>query len=258
MKRMIAVLEKYRYKYDPANLFTRFMEYVITGFDQTFSPADKPFSQEEGQACHELMSAWILVMNDKLKSREWYDTLGEVYMEYISGSGKKHATGQYFTPMYICDFMTKIVAPGEHAGESVLDNACGSGRMLLAAHAEHPGNYCCAQDMDRMCCLMAVCNFIIHGVNGEVVWGNSLDPSDYREGWRTNELLHTIGVPCCRKMDMMESRTYRAGLSLLKKHQEETSNKDTSPQGKANKSVSPDGQMNLFYFDANDETIYNE
>lgn len=67
---MISVFEKYRYKYEPANLFTRFMEYVITGFDQTFSPVEKPFNQEEGQACHELMSAWILVMNDELKRRE--------------------------------------------------------------------------------------------------------------------------------------------------------------------------------------------
>lgn len=257
MKRMISVFEKYRYQYEASHLFNRFLEYVIIGFDQTFSPIEKPFGEEEGQACNELFNAWIMVMNDELKSKEWYDVLGELYMTYISSSGKKQANGQFFTPMHICDFMTKIVAPGEHTSESVLDNACGSGRMLLAAHIENPRNYCCGQDLDRMCCLMAVCNFIIHGVNGEVVWGNSLDPSDYRYGWRVNEMLNVIGVPCVRKMDMMESKIYRNGLTLLQEHDKYPKN-DESSEIFQNKDICTSKQPNLFYFDDENEIIYNE
>jgi type I restriction enzyme M protein len=239
MKRMINVFEKYKYRHDVTRIFEMFLEFVITGFDQTFSPIEKPLSQEDGQMCIELMNAWILTMNEKLKSKEWYDALGEIYMEYISGGKKKQSTGQFFTPMYICDFMTKIVNPGEKSGESVMDNACGSGRMLLASHSQNLGNYCCAQDMDRICCLMTVCNFIIHGVNGEVVWGNSLDPSDYRDGWKTNELLNVIGVPCVRKMDMMESRTYRSGLLML----QQKSGQEELPE---NKPTNTSPQLSLF------------
>lgn len=214
-KEMVKVFEKYRHKYDAVSLFERFMEYVCAGFDITFSAIDRPFNQEEGQVCAELFTAWVLTMNEILKSKEWYDVLGEVYMNYIAGTMKKHWTGQYFTPMHICDFMARITDPGENGGESVMDCACGSGRMLLAANAVHPGNYCCAQDLDRICCLMTVCNFIIHGINGEVVCGDSLNPADYRDGWRTNEILNITGVPSVRKMDKMESRSYRNGLLML-------------------------------------------
>lgn len=215
VNRFSKVFDKWRHKYDPYSLFERFLEFVIAGFDQTGKKLERPFTKDESTACMEILNEWVLIMNDELKSREWFDLLGETYMIYMSGQMKKHWTGQYFTPMYITDFMAKIVDAGENYGEIVLDNACGSGRMLLAAHANHPTNYCCAQDLDRICCLMTVCNFIIHGVNGEVVWGDGLNPADYREGWRTNELLGVIGIPCVRSMEKMESMTFRNGLTLL-------------------------------------------
>lgn len=251
MKRMIAVFEKHAYRYDPSSLFTHFLEFVITGFDQTFKPIEKPLSKEEGQACMELLNAWVLTMNDELKHREWFDALGELYMNYISSKGKKSSNGQFFTPMHICDFMTAIVDPTE--GNSVMDNACGSGRMLLAAHVKSPMLYCCAQDIDYMCCLMTVCNFIIHGVNGEVVWGDGLNPTDYRQGWRTNELLNVIGVPCVRSMDMMESRTYLSGIRMLVDRVE---SKPTNAESEDPRIETPKvaQQLSLFDFDDFDVT----
>lgn len=222
VRRMADVFDKYRHKYEPYSLFERFMEFVIAGFDQTFSPIDRPFNAEENTICMELFREWTLGMEECLRSHEWYDILGDLYMDYLSGTMKKKWTGQFFTPMHICDLMAKICDPGEHAGESVMDCACGSGRMLLASNSVHPGNYCCAQDMDRICCLMTVCNFIIHGIRGEVVWGDSLNPSDYRGGWKTNELLGVIGVPCVRTMDAMESHSFRNGLTMLSKEREQT------------------------------------
>lgn len=155
-KPLIAVFEKYRHKIEPYTLFERFMEYVIAGFDVTFSKLDRPFTLDESTACMELFSAWVTTMNEVLKTKEWYDILGDVYMSYLSGTMKKQWTGQFFTPKHICDFMAQITDPGENGGESIMDCCCGSGRMLLASHVLHPGNYCCAQDMDRICCLMTV------------------------------------------------------------------------------------------------------
>lgn len=218
-KPMIAVFEKYRNRFEPYSLFQRFMEFVISGFDITFSTLDHPFSKEEQEICMDLLNAWVTTMNEVLKTKEWYDILGDVYMNYLSGTMKKQWTGQFFTPAHICDFMAKITDPGENGGESIMDCCCGSGRMLLASHMVHPGNYCFAQDMDRICCLMTVCNFLIHGVRGEVVCGNSLDPSDYKEGWKVNETLNILGVPGVRKMDKMECASYRNGLEMLREKQ---------------------------------------
>ena len=215
-KPLIAVFEKYRHKIEPYSLFERFMEYVIAGFDVTFSKLDRPFTLDESTACMELFSAWVTTMNEVLKTKEWYDILGDVYMSYLSETMKKQWTGQFFTPKHICDFMAQITDPGENGGESIMDCCCGSGRMLLASHVLHPGNYCCAQDMDRICCLMTVCNFIIHGVRGEVVCGNSLDPTDYREGWKINETLNMIGIPSARAMKKEESFSYRSSMAMMK------------------------------------------
>lgn len=228
-KDMIRVFEKYRHKYDAYALFERFMEFVIAGFDCTFSTFGKPFSQEEAEICVELLKTWLNSMNEALKHNEWYDLLGEVYMDYLSGTMKKQWTGQFFTPMNISDLMAKITDPGEIVGERVMDCACGSGRMLLAAHVLHPGNYCCAQDLDRICCLMTVCNFIIHGVNGEVICGDSLNPTDYRDGWRTNELLNVIGMPTVRKMSKEESSTYIGSLSTMSESKVVASNANSTP-----------------------------
>lgn len=249
VRRMANVFDKYRHKYEPYFLFERFLEFVITGFDQTFSPLKRPFDNDEKSICMEIFGEWTLSMQDCLQSHEWYDLLGDLYMNYLSGTMKKKWTGQFFTPMHICDFMAKILDPGEHVGEKVMDNACGSGRMLLAAHMARPGNYCCAQDMDRICCLMTVCNFIIHGVNGEVVWGDSLDPSDYREGWRTNELLSVIGVPCVRSMGKMESLIYRSGLDMISKSPESPNVKENRTKTKSRKDEKSFENLQLSLFD---------
>lgn len=45
--------------------------------------------------------------------------------------------------------------------------------------------------------------------------GDSLNPADYRGGWRTNEALNILGVPCVRKMDKMESTSYLSGLAMM-------------------------------------------
>lgn len=215
IKRFEKVFEREGCRFERATMFERFLEYVIAGFDPTGRKLDRPFTKEESKICYSLMREWLLIMQERTKSKEWYDILGEVYMSGIASGGKKSATGQFFTLMHICDFMSKITDPGENGRESVLDSCCGSGRMLLASHSNHPGLYCCGQDLDRLCCLMAVCNFLIHGINGEVVWGNSLDPLDYREGWRINETLGYTGIPTVTKMECHDSRIYRTSVVVM-------------------------------------------
>lgn len=214
IRRMENVLNsKNGYYSDRATVFQRFLEYVIAGFDTSCGKLEHPYDAKEGALCLSLFQEWVKIMHERVSDGGWYDLLGEWYMAGIAGAGKKSWTGQFFTPQHICDFMSGVLDPGEYAGEKVMDNACGSGRMLLAAHARHPRNYCCAQDLDRLCCLMTVCNFLIHGVNGEVVWGDGLDPTDFREGWRVNSQLGITGIPSVLPMDKSQSVIYQSNLT---------------------------------------------
>ena len=106
-------------------------------------------------------------------------------------------------------------APQIQKGKKCLvsDPTCGSGRTLLAFHVRHLGNYLVAEDIDRTCCLMTVCNFILHGVEGEVIWHNSLEPDSFFEAWKTNEFLNHVskynGLPHCREISFKDSTLKR-------------------------------------------------
>ena len=103
--------------------------------------------------------------------------------------------------------MVEISNPkdGVIVGKNISDCACGSGRNLLAFHVKHLGNYMVGEDVDRTCAMMTVCNFIIHGVEGEVIWHNTLQPYTFYGGWKTNEQLNSLfskyrGIPHVREI----------------------------------------------------------
>lgn len=101
------------------------------------------------------------------------DPFGDLFMEFISGG--RH--GQYFTPMHLCIFMTRLTGI-EHEGETdkrVSDPACGSGRMFLATAAV--SGKCIhffGTDIDDMCCRMAAANMILHNLVADISCGNEL------------------------------------------------------------------------------------
>ena len=65
------------------------------------------------------------------------------------------------------------------------------------------------EDIDRTCCLMTVCNFLIHGCVGEVIWHDSLNPDTYYDGWKVNERLAITGLPTIRRIAKEESVVWR-------------------------------------------------
>ena len=89
------------------------------------------------------------------------------------------------------------------------DPTCGSGRLLLAYHAHNPGNYLVGEDISRTCCMMTVCNMLMHGCVGEVIHHDSLVPDSFLDGWYVNPFLTRTGIPCIRKMSEADYRTGR-------------------------------------------------
>lgn len=135
----------------------------------------------------------------------WCDPLGGLYMD-ITGQYKAQRMGQYFTPVHLCDLMAKMQCQSEsRIGLIVNDPTCGSGRTLLAFHANCPGNYMFAEDLDPICCRMAVVNFAFHGCIGEVIQHNTLsDPKGLISGWR----VANIGFPVPAVIPMKKEESF--------------------------------------------------
>jgi type I restriction enzyme M protein len=200
------------YKYDPAEVLDTFLEWVAWGFcsDNSLTwESGKRFDESERTIFFELYKEWALLMKAKIThEKAWFDVFGTYYEIHVAGNSRRSSKGQFFTPEPICDFM--VLAQGGGIGQNVSDPACGSGRFLLSYHAHNPGNFLYAEDIDKTCCLMTICNFLIHGAVGEVVHHNSLDPNSWFNGWVVNENLNNpthkhFGIPHVRKLNREDS-----------------------------------------------------
>jgi len=158
-----------------------------------------------------MYAEWVRVMGEQVKGEhDWYDAWGELYEAIVVSNSRSSNTGQFFTPKSLCSLMAKIYAENiPITGKRVSDPTCGSGRTLLAFHVRNLGNTLYAEDIDRTCCMMTVCNFLIHGCVGEVIWHDSLQPETYFGGWRVNENLR-FGFPSVRTIEKEQSDMWRS------------------------------------------------
>lgn len=111
-------------------------------------------------------------------SEGFCDPLGELYQQAIS-SGHN---GQYFTPEPICDMMSIMSADTLIHGQKVLDPACGSGRMLLAAAKRNRFSIFHGADLDDTCCKMVLINMLLNSLTGEIAHMNSLS-NEFHAGY---------------------------------------------------------------------------
>lgn len=163
--------------YEPMSVFNDFLRYVTHGFSPGAPPVkDWKYKRQQNRFFMELFAGWIQLMQRELQTREWFDAFGDLFMALSSRSGQQ-AHGQFFTPVHICDLMVQCTGTDEKTtGKRMNDPTCGSGRLLLAYHVRNLGNYLVAEDISRTCCLMTVCNMLIHGCVGEVIQHDSLLP----------------------------------------------------------------------------------
>lgn len=127
----------------------------------------------------------VVEMEERIDSSLGNDVLGEFFEQNISNG----RNGQFFTPYPICQFIASIphtdsVYDAESSKERtlrILEPACGSGRMLLAAHKVNgTGHEYYGIDIDRTCVKMTALNLFLNGVwNSEVMCANSLMPDDF-------------------------------------------------------------------------------
>ena len=199
-----------KYGLEVSKVFDDFLQYII--WTHTLPEYGKKiegwsYTPSQSKEMYDMYCTLILNVKPEIDRHGWFDAFGFIYEDMIAGKFRRSNSGQFFTPPDICDLMTDINAPKEQriVEKRISDPTCGSGRNLLAFHAKHVGNYYVAEDIDHTCCMMTVCNFIIHGVEGEVIWHNTLQPDTFYGGWKTNEQLNSLfskyrGIPHVREI----------------------------------------------------------
>lgn len=221
LKEFNKVFSQLSYGLTDSEVFDDFLLWIIAGFsyDIKWEPRYK-YTKEQTLMFLDLFRELTYTMQRMLKKGEWYDPFGSIYESSISSHGRRAGAGQFFTPPTIVDFMVEIQSVEVKNNKQlddltgarvrVSDPACGSGRTLIAFHAKNPGNFLYGEDIDRTCCLMTVCNMLIHGGVGEVVWHDSLDPDSYYGGWCVNRNLNHTGIPTVQRMEKEDSFIYKS------------------------------------------------
>lgn len=210
----------YQYGKDTIKTFEEFLDYALIGNNHEVKADLSRFKEKEIELFHQLYEQWILLLKKKqVHQGAWFDAFG-LYFETHSSEWGRKKKGQFFTPVNLCDMMVLMMNPSGE-GQRVYDPACGSGRMILAAHAHNPNNYHYACDIDLTCCKMTVLNMMIHRIRGEVVWKNALSNLEYRKGWAINPYLNKYnGLPHIMDLPKEQSFIFHEGQCREKEREQ--------------------------------------
>lgn len=189
VKRFYKTFEQISRRHNDVTVFDDFLTVFISrwtrekDFHDEWEYAKKKYDEKELMLFSDLGKIYIQDFSELIDSGtyQWFDFFGTLY-EFISSYSKASALGQFFTPASLVDMLVKM--QGIENGATVNDPACGSSRMLIAAHANNPTIFVFGEDLDLMCCKMSIINCFMHGCNAQIVWRNSLDFNDYKKGWK--------------------------------------------------------------------------
>ena len=112
--------------------------------------------------------------NPELLQSDYYDHLGEMYLEKVVGQKQVQQRGLYLTPMNVAESMAAINVGKTDKKVKVLDPAVGTGRLLMAAYKQAPNGVFFGVDVDHRMLRIAFTNFAIHGISGYLLHADSL------------------------------------------------------------------------------------
>ncbi len=160
-----------------SNVFSDFLEMAVCALslgamEDRYLEIVRKYDKPEAYLMAEAYGALVIEMDDRGEGLR--DVFGDFFMEHISHGHN----GQFFTPEHICELMARMTNPIE-PGSRVLDCACGSGRILMAAAKINRNALFYGADVDRNCAMMCLINMCLNGMFGEVAWMNSLSNQFY-------------------------------------------------------------------------------
>jgi len=198
-----SVMEKLAVRHGPHRIFSDFLTLVVCAFslgkeEEKYLSVIQKYNKQEANLFAEALAKLVIEMTGD--GAGLVDVLGSFFQEYISFG----RNGQFFSPQHICDMMTCMAGPVKQ-GNRILDPACGSGRMLLAAAKNNRNALFYGADIDENCAKMTVINLYLNCLYGEVAWMDSLSNKFYG-AW---EILPTIkGIPRIQQISKHQSCIY--------------------------------------------------
>ena len=240
MKNLVKLMTDFTYHngLEVSRVFDDLLRYIIQGYTLPGHSGlkDWHYTKEQNAVFHEMYAQIVLIMQQEIKHKLWFDVFGNIYEELIASKSRRSNSGQFFTPESLCDLMADICQGEEKQTRKIIsDCACGSGRTLLAHHVRNLGNYYVAEDIDKTCAMMCVCNFLLHGVVGEVVWHNSLIPEQFYGAWKINQDLNNpfskfFGIPHIQPIGWEDTSIKKmldgmSKVTLIQKHLQESAEK---------------------------------
>lgn len=252
------------YRHDWSRVWSDFVEWMLLGYTLSIGEAKErldrrnhdllsKYNEEERRLLPVMLRQFLNASAAGIEHDPAYDPFGDYYQE-LTSRGKAASMGQFFTPTPICDFMSGMVAPMSSdatfaelaakgtAGDEdmgmvliVADPACGSGRTLMSFHKYnlHRTVYYYGQDRDPICARMCALNMMMHGMNGEVIIGDSL-AWRFDTGYRINPWLDSLGFPCIAPMSGPHDSYSHGGSPLMfarwREHASELSRTSRTPQ----------------------------
>lgn len=204
MKTFTEIILRVSDRYGVHHVFPDFLEMAVCALsmgtmEDRYQELVSRYQPKEVKDLSDAFASLIIEMDDHGFGLK--DCLGDFFMEHVSHGHN----GQYFTPQPICDMMA-ILTGTTGVGKTVADCACGSGRTLMAAAKISRLNSFYGADIDRTCCLMAVINFCLNGMTGEVAWMDSLCNRFYG-GWKI-DIHPEKAVPYIREISQEESSIF--------------------------------------------------
>lgn len=110
----------------------------------------------------------------KMLRSDYYDHLGDMYLDRVISTNQAQRQGQFLTPMNVAQ-MTAAMTIGETKDKvNVLDPCVGTGRLLMAAHKQAPNAKLFGVDLDQRMVRIAFTNFAIHDISGYLLHADSL------------------------------------------------------------------------------------
>lgn len=160
-----------------SNVFSDFLEMTVCALslgamEDRYLEIVRGYDKPEAYLMAEAFGALVDEMDNHGEGLR--DIFGDFFMEHISHGHN----GQFFTPEPVCELMARLNEPIGF-GQRVLDCACGSGRILMAAAKINRNALFYGADIDRNCCMMCLINMCLNGMFGEVAWMNSLSNQFY-------------------------------------------------------------------------------
>jgi|SRR6185312_6770754 len=225
IKPFIKVFDKIAYTKSDTEVFNDFLDISICalsagGYEEEYLLIIKKYKKEEVNLFCELFAQMVILMD--ADGHGLTDVLGEFYQTRMSSAKR----GQYFTPETVSDFMAAIVNP-EESEKTILDPACGSGRMLLSAAKLNRNNYFFGADIDHLCCKITTLNLCLNYMQGEIAWMDSLGGHEYHWGGYSITRLYGC-VPVIRKLAAGEGIIANSA-PFNRKNKGEDATKSTAP-----------------------------